>query len=141
MHPSWMSATIDVEGAFLQGCFENREELYIEVPDGFQKWYPTGVVLQMNVSLYGTKQVVCCFFKMFARHTKKMTYKQSKADPCLYFSLMDNALVMFVAWVDDVMVLSPPLLVEQVQRDLKNAFTYKCKGKLTKYIGSKLSFT
>ena len=70
----------------------------------------------MNVPLYGTKQAACCFFKMLARHSKKMTYKQSKADPCLHFSLVDNALVVFVAWVDDVMVLGPPLLVVQVQQ-------------------------
>ena len=35
MNPDWTSAVIDVEGAFLQGQFENGEELYIEVPDGF----------------------------------------------------------------------------------------------------------
>ena len=37
MHPSWNSVIIDVDGAFLQGHFENGEELYIKVPDGFQK--------------------------------------------------------------------------------------------------------
>jgi hypothetical protein len=36
MHPSWISAIINAEGAFLQGHFENGEELYVEVPDGFQ---------------------------------------------------------------------------------------------------------
>ena len=58
MHPSWMSAIIDVEGAILQGHFENGEKLYIEVPDGFQKWYPDDVVLwmNMNVPLYRIKQ-------------------------------------------------------------------------------------
>ena len=39
------------------------------------------------------------------------------------------------------MVLDPPLLVEHVQCDLKMAFTCKCKGELTKYIGSKFNFT
>ena len=48
---------------------------------------------------------------------------------------------MFVAWVDDVMVLGPPILVEQVQHDLKKAFTSKRKGVLTEYVGSKLSLT
>ena len=67
----------------------------------------------MNVPLYGTKQAAYSFFKMFVRHTKKMTYKQSKADPCLYFSWVDNVLVVFVSWVDDVMVLGLSLLVEQ----------------------------
>ncbi len=46
---------------------------------------------------------------------------------------------MFVAWVDDVMVLGPPVLVEQVQRDLEKAFTCKRKGELTEYMGSKLT--
>ncbi len=58
MHPSWTSEIIDVEGAFLQGRFDNGEELYIEVPDSFSKWYLDDIVLQMNVPLYGTKQVV-----------------------------------------------------------------------------------
>ena len=58
MNPSWMSAIIDVEGAFLEGCFENGEELYIDVPDEVQKWYPDDVVLwmNMNVPLYRIKQ-------------------------------------------------------------------------------------
>ena len=70
-----------------------------------------------------------------------MTYKQSKADPCLYFAWKENVLVVFVVWVDDVMVLGPPLPVEQVQRDLEIAFTCKREGELTEYVGSKLNFT
>ena len=46
---------------------------------------------------------------------------------------------MFVAWVDEVMVLGPQVLVEQVQHDLEKAFTCKRKGELTKYVGSKLT--
>ena len=67
-----------------------------------------------------------------------MTYKQSKADPCLYFAWIGGEMVVFVAWVDDVMVLGPPKLVEQVQRDLEKAFTCKRKGELTEYVGNKL---
>jgi hypothetical protein len=80
MNRTWTSAIIDIEGAFLQGRFANGEELYIEVPDGFHKWYEGNVVLRMNVPLYGTKQIAYCFFKTFASQSKNMTYKQSKAD-------------------------------------------------------------
>jgi hypothetical protein len=31
---------MDVDGAFLQGPFENEEELHLAVPDGFEEWYP-----------------------------------------------------------------------------------------------------
>jgi hypothetical protein len=68
----------------------------------------------MNILLYGTKQATYCFFQMFIRHSKNMTYKQSKADPCLYFAWVENVMVVFVAWVDDVMIIRPPMPVEQV---------------------------
>jgi hypothetical protein len=95
----------------------------------------------MNVPLYGTKQAAYCFFKTFATHIKNVTYKQSKADPCLFYGWINVEMVVFVAWVDDVMVLGPPHLVEQVQRDLERAFTCKREGVLTEYVGSKLSIT
>ena len=49
-------------------------------------------------------------------------------------------MVMVVAWVNDVMVLGLPSLVEQVQCDLEKAFMGKSEGKLTKYVSSKLTF-
>ena len=77
---------------------------------------------------------------MFAKHTKNMVYKQSKADPCLYFAWVGNMMVTFVAWVDGVMVLGLPSLVEQVQYNLEKSFTCNHKGELTEYIGSKLTY-
>ncbi len=95
--------------------------------------------MRMNVPLYGTKQAAYCFFKMFALHIKNMTYKQSKANLCLYFGWINKEMVVFVAWVDDIMVLGPPKLVEQVQQDLEKAFTCKREGELTEYVGIKLT--
>jgi len=141
MNRTWILAIIDVEGAFLQGHFVNGEELYIEVPDGFHEWYEGDMVLHMNVPLYGTKQAAHCFFKTFALRIKHMTYKQSKADPCLYFAWKGGEMVVFVAWVDDVMVLGPPSLVEQVQCDLEKSFTCKREGELTEYVDRKLKFS
>jgi hypothetical protein len=66
MNHTWTLAIINVEGTFLQGCLLNEEELYIEVPDGFQEWYEGNVVLHMKVPLHGTKQAAYCFFKTFA---------------------------------------------------------------------------
>ena len=125
MNPGWISAIIDLQGTFLQGRFENSKELYTEVPDGFEEHFSGDLVLQMNVPLYRTKQTAYCFFKTFSKHVKKMKYQQIIADPCLYFAWVANALVMLVASVDDVMILGPPAMVEQVQKDLKDAFMCK----------------
>jgi hypothetical protein len=55
----------DVEGAFLQGKFQNGEEMYMEVPDGMEQYYGSrkDVVLRMLVPIYGTKQAAECFYK------------------------------------------------------------------------------
>ena len=45
VNPGWISAIIDVEGAFLQGKFENGKELYMEVPNVFKEHYSGDVVL------------------------------------------------------------------------------------------------
>lgn len=55
----------------LQGRFENNEELYIEIPVGFEKYCSGDTVLQMNVHVYGTKQVAYYFFKTFVKHVKR----------------------------------------------------------------------
>jgi hypothetical protein len=93
----------------------------------------------MNVPLYGTKQAVYYFFKTFTECVKNLAYTQSKSDPCLYFSWINGNMVVFVAWVDDVMVLGPPALVEQVKRNFEKALTCKREGELTEYVGSKLT--
>ena len=45
MNPGWISAIINVEGAFIQGRFKNGEDLYTEIPEGFEDYYSGDVVL------------------------------------------------------------------------------------------------
>jgi hypothetical protein len=37
MNLKWEVRVINVEGAFLQGKFQNGEEMYMEVPDGMEQ--------------------------------------------------------------------------------------------------------
>eukprot|EP00984_Skeletonema_dohrnii_P009430 scaffold3616_cov97-Skeletonema_dohrnii-CCMP3373.AAC.1 len=52
----YLAVIEDVEGAFLQGEFTDGEEIYIEVPQGWEEYYDDDTVLLLNVSIYGTKQ-------------------------------------------------------------------------------------
>lgn len=67
-----------------------------------------------------------------------MLYKQLKANLCLYIALVDNLLLVVVAWIDDIVGLVPLLLVEQIQQDLEKAFTCKHK-ELIECMGSKIA--
>jgi hypothetical protein len=82
MHPRWISKIVDVEGAFLQGKFENGEIIYSEVPDGMEEYYgaKNDWVLLMNVPVYGTKQASACFYKALVRKNKNRGYKCSMFD-------------------------------------------------------------
>jgi hypothetical protein len=86
MNPKWISMLVEVEGAFLQGKFDNGKELYAYVLDGFGKFYnEENEVLKLNVPIYGTKQAAHCFYKALAKKVKEKEYERSKADPCLFY--------------------------------------------------------
>jgi hypothetical protein len=139
-NPEWIAVILDVEGAFLQGSFTDGEELYIEIPDGFEKFYgPKGEnVLRMNVPMYGTKQAGNCFYKALVKGVKGKKYLRSNADPCLYFIWRDGRLSLMVSWVDDLLCLGSPDDVKQIELDMKAVFKCKVEGELTEYVGSKV---
>ena len=38
----WYAEVVDVRGAFLHGKFKEGTRLYMEVPEGFENFYPVG---------------------------------------------------------------------------------------------------
>eukprot|EP00957_Ditylum_brightwellii_P056072 4249605-Ditylum_brightwellii.AAC.1 len=52
----WCGHIVDVKGAFLHGDIEDGEEIYMEVPQGFESYYSSRVVLLMLQTIYGHKQ-------------------------------------------------------------------------------------
>ena len=60
---NWLGWIVDVKGAFLHGRFENNEKIFMKIPDGFQKHYPTHVVLCLMRTLYGLVQAAMQFWR------------------------------------------------------------------------------
>ena len=52
---TWIAELVDVRGAFLHGNFEKGRQVYMHVPQGFEKFYLANVVLLLMQTLYGTK--------------------------------------------------------------------------------------
>ena len=60
----WVGELIDVKGAFLHGDFEDNDEIYMEVPEGFEQHYdPKKFVLRLLQTIYGLKQAAFAFWK------------------------------------------------------------------------------
>jgi hypothetical protein len=57
----WDGHVIDVKGAFLKGRFNNGEEMYLQIPQGFEIYYEKGTVLKHQCTIYGLKQAAFSF--------------------------------------------------------------------------------
>ena len=75
---------VDVCSAFLLSLFDNAEELYASVPKGWEKFYPSNVVLLLMRTVHGLKQAANCFYHLLVSVMTTLSFDKSKADPCLY---------------------------------------------------------
>jgi hypothetical protein len=81
----WCTMLLDVKGAFLCGNLENGEKIYMEVSQGFERFYAKNTVLLLLKTIYGLKQAALAFWRELLKAFRHMEYGRSKADPCLYF--------------------------------------------------------
>ena len=101
----WIPYVVDVQGAFLNGRFGDNEHLYLEIPDGFKKYYDKTKLLKLNCTIYGLKQSAQEFWSELIKAFKTMEFRRSDGDPCCYFKKVDNRLVICLSWVDDCLFL------------------------------------
>ena len=137
---SFHAEVVDVCGAFLLGNFEPGHKMYIEVPQGFEKFYPPGIVLLLNKTLYGLRQSAMQFWKLTVRAFKAMNYTRSKADACLQFMWTTAGLVMWITWVDDCLCIGPKEEVLKAKVKLGEFFDTDECGPLNEYIGMKIDW-
>jgi Reverse transcriptase (RNA-dependent DNA polymerase) len=79
----WYGSLTDVHGAFLKGQFDAGEQLHMHVPQGFEKYYGSDVVLLLLKTIYGLVQSAYAWFRNVLEAFKGMGYERSKVDPIL----------------------------------------------------------
>jgi hypothetical protein len=95
-----LAHVVDVKGAFLHGEIEDGEIIHMKAPQGFEKHISEGSALFLKKFLYGLKQAAKAFWRQLLHATSAMGFKQSIADPCLYYRLVEEQLVMMISWID-----------------------------------------
>jgi hypothetical protein len=116
---SWAASVIDIHGAFLNGELDEHVECYLEVPEGFKKYYLPNVVLMLLRTPYGMIQAAYAFWTTFLNAMWHMKYSRSKADPCLYYRWTKTGLALWLSWVEDCLVCGCRENVEEAQNGLK----------------------
>jgi hypothetical protein len=136
----WYCALLDVVGAFLNGRFDNDEEIYIKVPQGFEQWYPGAVYLLLLRTMYGTKQAAMQYWREMQKAFKNLDYERSKADPCLYSCWINGQLIIWLTWVDDCLIAGEKWQVIIEKDRMKNLFDCDDIGEMTEYVGCKVEY-
>ena len=84
---------------FLHADLEPGEEVYVNMPRGFEK---RGKVLKLKKTLYGLRQSPRAFWKYITAKLQAVGLEQSKFDPCLFI----GPDVICVVYVDDLIFWS-----------------------------------
>jgi hypothetical protein len=131
----------DVKGAFLNGLFSKGEKLYMEVPQGFHKFYGYAVVLLLLKTIYGLKQAAYEYWVALLKAIRAVGMTRNKAGPCVYFRWTKNGLNMWSSWVDDLLscgVENEDL--KQGREAIKEHFSLDEVGPLEEYVGCKIEY-
>jgi hypothetical protein len=123
-----------VQGAFLWGNFQDEEQKYMSIPEGFKQCYPTGWLLLLLQTIYGMRQAYKAFFVEVKKYMTNMSSEKSEAEPCLLFAWNIIGLVLWVTWVDDCCVLGDEDGVKAAKEQMKSRFDCDFIGELTEYV-------
>jgi hypothetical protein len=90
----WPLYQMDVKNAFLNGDLE--EEVYMDIPPGFETSENANKVCKLKKSLYGLKQSPRAWFDRFTKVVKKSGYIQCQTDHTMFLKQSPSGYCTFV---------------------------------------------
>ncbi|CAI5481529.1 unnamed protein product [Closterium sp. Yama58-4] len=123
---------MDISTAFLNGILE--EDVYMTQPPGYEDG--TGRVCKLNKSIYGLKQAPRCWYQKLAAVLEEMGFRTSSCDESLFLKGEGEKLVLFLVYVDDILLFSSSMKeIQKVQQQLMENFKCKNLGEVKYYLG------
>ena len=125
----WERRQLNVEMAYLQADME--EELYIELPEGYQSSRTQAGMLQK--AIYGLIHAGLLWSRKFGGELETKGFERSQADPCvLWRGRFGKVVVIIVVYVNDLLVISETKRdEEQALQDLRASFPIKGFGEVS----------
>ena len=128
---------MDVKTAFLNGNLE--EDVYMVQPRGFEDPKNSSKVCKLHRSIYGLKQASRSWNKRFNDEVKRLGFKQSQEEPCVYKMVSGSYVLFLVLYVDDILLIGNFIpLMEQIKSSLKDVFSMKDLGEAQYILGIKI---
>ena len=82
---------MDIKSAFLNGFIE--EEVYVEQPSGFEKFYFPNHVFKLSKALYGLKQVPRAWYERLSNFLLEKGFSKGKVDITLFIKKLNHDLL------------------------------------------------
>ena len=128
---------MDVKTAFLNG--ELKEEIYMKQPPGYAQKGKEALVCLLHKSLYGLKQSARCWNEELDTQLKKMKFRQSSYDPCIYVRSEENEVFIIAVYVDDMIFGGEKeITIENMKNAVARKFDVEDMGKLHHFLGVKI---
>ncbi|CAI7820112.1 unnamed protein product [Closterium sp. NIES-53] len=93
---------MDISTAFLNGILE--EDVYMTQPPGYEDGM--GRVCKLKNSIYGLKQAPRCWYQNLAAVLEETGFRTSSCDESLFLKGKWEKLVLFLVYVDDILLFS-----------------------------------
>jgi hypothetical protein len=129
----WSLHRMDVKTTFLNGAIE--EKVYIEQPQGFEVHSRYTHVCRLKKALYGLKQDPRAWYAKIDSYLIRLGFSKSHADPNLYYKVMNNAPIILLLYVDDLLLIGEESLITQSKKELTSEFDMKDFGIMHYYLG------
>ena len=128
---------MDVETAFLNG--KVISEIYINQARGYEDG--TDRVCKLDKALYGLRESPRAWYDCFDVYLKKLGFKRSKFDCCLYVLKNENDMIYIILYVDDLLICCRnEEKIKYIKNLLSNKFRMKDMGKVKTYLGINIEY-
>ncbi|CAI7875356.1 unnamed protein product [Closterium sp. NIES-54] len=95
-----------------------------------------GRVCKLKKSIYGLKQAPRCWYQKLADVLEEMGFRTSSCDESLFLKGEGEKLVLFLVYVDDILLFSSSMKeIQKVQQQLMKNFKCKTLGEVKYYLG------
>jgi hypothetical protein len=130
---------MDVKNAFLHG--DLQEEVYMEIPPGFNSRETGGKVCKLKKSLYGLKQSPRAWFGRFRKEICSLGYQQSNADHTLFFKHHHYKITILIVYVDDIVITGDDAEeISYLKKMMAKIFEVKDLGYLHYFLGIEVAY-
>ena len=118
---------------FLHG---NPEEVFMDAPPSFEKYFNASKACKLKKSLYGLKQSPRVWFERFSRSIIQFGFQQSQGDHTLFKNKPEGKLTALIVYVDDIILTGNDVgEMKMIKLKLAKEFEIKDLGNLRYFLG------